>query len=77
MDYDDDLIQKLKKTTAGCKLLSRLEHMNAPGDTSKDPSVNFNVPNVADKIEKIEKDAKRPPSALMVSSEGKFSMVKK
>jgi hypothetical protein len=69
MEYTHNLIQKLQRTRAGCKLLSRLGYGSSPVDGSKDPIVNFEVPQKIEKVEKIEKNSKiekRPPSALMV-----------
>jgi hypothetical protein len=75
VDDADALIRKLQGTRAGCNLLSRLGHSNTPADNPQDPASNIDVPEVEDgirqvqKIEKKSKTEKRPPSALMVSSD--------
>ncbi|CAB3984698.1 Hypothetical predicted protein [Paramuricea clavata] len=71
MEYTHDLIQKLQRTGFGCKLLSRLGYGWSPADSSKDPIVNFEVPQKIEKIEKNSKIEKRPPGALMGFAYGK------
>ncbi|XP_028408296.1 uncharacterized protein LOC114530891 isoform X2 [Dendronephthya gigantea] len=69
IEYTHDLMQKLKRTRAGCNLLSRLGYDETPMYT-----LNFEVPEIekeAVTIEARSKTEKRPPSALTGFAYGK------
>lgn len=75
IEYTSDLMQKLKRTRAGCNLLTRLGCDKALVGHLKEPmyTMNFEVPEKMEKagtIERRSKIEKRPPSALTVGIQG-------